>query len=363
MTIALTPEDRSKRPRPAVYLYRAAASYVHSFRLQQTAERSAKALFGDDAVTKILVSRSATAQAVTSSPGWAGALGQVAVEDSIAAITSTSAAAGLIQRGTKLNFDGRAELLVPGHLVDYTDAGGFVQEGHAVKVRNQRYGPGITLQPRKVMVIISFSREMAVSSNIETISRSLITEATSLILDRTLLGTQADDGTTPGGILQDATVLTPTAGGGTAALAGDVKALVGALVSIGAGRDPVFIANPQQAASIKLVASPLFDYPVLQSSALALGTLICVEASSFVSAFSAQPEFKADQHMAIIHMEDTSPTDITGGTPSPAVPVTSLWQKDSIALSMILRCSWGMRPAVKGDLIKTPVAIVNGATW
>jgi hypothetical protein len=309
------------------------------------------------------VLRGATTQATLTSPAWAQNLSQTVVLDSIAAITSVSAAAGLIARGMLLDFAGRAELLIPGHLVDYTDAGGWVQEGHAIKVRNQRYGPGVTLQPRKTMVITTYTREMAVSSNIEEYSQSLITEATALILDRTMFGTQADDGTTPGGILQNATVLTPVAGGGINALSGDIKQLIGALVNIGAGRDPVFIANPQQAALLKLLASPLFDYPVLQSSALPLGTLIIVEASSFVSAFNATPQFETGQQMAIVHMEADTPTDITGGSPSPAVPVASLWQKDAIGLRMILRGSWGMRPAVKGDLIKTPVAVVNGATW
>src|SRR5262249_48100049 len=117
----------------------------------------------------------------------------------------------------------------------------------------------------------------------------------------------------------------------------------------------------QQAATLKLVASPQFDYPVLQSSAIPKGTLIVVEAASFVSAFNATPQFQADQHMAI-HMEDTSPTDITGGTPSPAVPVNSLFQADNIGQPMTLRCGCSLR-ADTTDRNKAAVAYVTGATW
>jgi hypothetical protein len=140
------------------------------------------------------------------------------------------------------------------------------------------------------------------------------------------------------------------------ALAGDIKQLVGALVAAGAGRDPVFVCNPVQAATLKLLASPLFTYPVLQSSALALGTVVCVEASSFVSAFDPVPEFRAGEEMTV-HMEDTAPVDpIMGGT-----PVRSMFQVDSIALAMTLRTAWGLRTASVAG--KANIAFLNGATW
>jgi len=263
----------------------------------------------------------------------------------------------------KTSFDGGvSQIKIPGHLVDANDAGGFVAEGAPVRVRSLRFNSGVTLWPRKLMVITAYTREMVQSSNIEAVARALIAEATGLALDKALLGTQADDTVTPVGILHGATSFTPTAGGGLAALNGDVKNLVGGLVSLGAGRAPVFIANPQQAASLKLVASPKFDYPVLQSSSLALGTVICVEASSFVSAFDSVPEFTVYEHVAAVHMEDTSPTDITGGSPSPAVPVKSLWQADTISMRMILHCGWGMR-SVPTDASKVACTYTMGTTW
>src|SRR5262249_31659820 len=266
-------ESNIRKARPAVYLYRAAAAHVRSHSAKPTPTGAARELLGQDPVTDTIL-RSATTQATIGSPTWAGALARTSIDDSIAAITSVSAAAGLIARGMKLDFAGTAQIKIPGHLVDSTDAGGWVAEGAAIKVRNQRITAGATLQPRKLMVITTYTREMAASSNLEAISRSLITEATSLALDKAMFSTVADDGVTPGGILHNATSVSPTTGGGLTAMAGDIDKLIGALVNLGAGRDPVFITSPQQAAAIRLQASPLFTYPVLQSSALPLGTVI-----------------------------------------------------------------------------------------
>src|SRR5262249_27015917 len=229
-----------------------------------------------------------------------------------------------------------------------------VGEGGVKRVRAQRITAGPALTPHKLAVICMFTAEMANSSNIEAVSRALLSEASALALDKALFGTQADDGVTPGGILNGVTPITPTTGGGLTALNGDIKALVAALVAAGAGANPVLVTSAVQAATLKLMAGPKFDVPVLASSGIAAGTVIAVEPSSFVSAFGAAPEFEIST-ASVLHMEDTAPVDITGGTPSPAVPVKSMFQTDSMALKMTLRASWGMRAA--------HAAVINGATW
>jgi len=189
----LTEELRARTARPAVYLYRAAAAHVRGFANKTTAEAAARSLFGSDVVTDVIL-RAASSPATTGSSTWAGALAQTSIDDSISAITSQSAAAGLIQRGTKTSFGGAAQIKVPGHFVDASDAGGWVGEGQPVKVRAQRFTSGPTLVPRTMRLIVSFTNEMVRSSNIEAISRALITEATALLLDQAMFGTQADDG-------------------------------------------------------------------------------------------------------------------------------------------------------------------------
>jgi hypothetical protein len=143
--------------------------------------------------------------------------------------------------------------------------------------------------------------------------------------------------------------ITPTAGGGINALTGDLKALTGALVTAGAGAAPVLVTNPTQALTLKLLAGPKFDVPVLQSSSIAAGTVIMVEPTSFASAFDATPEF-AVAPAAALHMEDTNPVDVIAGSPT-----RSMFQVDSTALRMTLRAAFGMRAP--------HVAVVTGTTW
>ena len=201
--------------RPRDYLYRAAASHIRAHLTNGSAERVAKDMF-DDPVTPIVI-RAASSAATTGSPTWAGALAQQVVDDSILAIATLSAAAGLIQRGMKIDFARRASIRIPGRIMDASDAGSWTGEGKPIVMRTQRMTSGPTLQPHKLVVITSYTREMTEQSAIEAVSRALISEATALALDKALFGTQADDGITPGGILNGITPQTPTAGGGLAA--------------------------------------------------------------------------------------------------------------------------------------------------
>ena len=338
------------RKRPADYLFRAAAAHIFAHTTKSTATRAADALFGRDVVTNEIIRRAASTQATVASPGWAGALAQQAIEDAIMEIATLSAAAGLIQRGMKVDFAGRASIRVPGRIMDSTDAGAWIGEGAPIPVRNLRITSGPTLTPHKLLVIVGFTKEMTEQSAIEAIARALISEATALALDKTMFGNQADDGITPAGILNGVTPITPTAGGGVAAFNGDIKALVAALTAANAGAAPLLIMNPVQAVSLRAVASPLFNIPILEGTAIPVGTVIMVEPSSFVSAFDATPEFDVRDQLAI-HMDDTAPANpIMGGQ-----PVKSLWQVDSVALRMRLRAAFAMRAP--------HVAVVNGATW
>ncbi|TAI60690.1 hypothetical protein [Bradyrhizobium sp. Leo170] len=69
------------------------------------------------------------------------------------------------------------------------------------------------------------------------------------------------------------------------------------------------------------------------------------------------PRFEISDQ-ATLHMEDTNPQPIVGGADpgTPANPVRSLWQTDSLALRLILPVNWTLRrPGM--------VAWVQGVTW
>src|SRR5262249_14062159 len=345
-------ESTIKRARPSVYLFRAGAAHLRSVINHHTPEVCARELYGHDPVTAIVL-RASSSPATIGSSTWAGALAATRVDDTVMAISSLSAAAGLIQRGLKVDLGNFAQVKVPGRLLDANDAGSWVVEGQPARVRAQRITAGPALVPKKLVVLTTFSREMVDSSNIEAVSRALISEAAALALDAALFSTNAANGA-PAGILNGISAQTATPGGGLAALNGDMKLLTAALVAAGAGANPVLVVSPVQAMTLKILAGPRFDVPVLQSSSVAAGTVIVVAASSFVSCFGAVPDFEASSHVTL-HYEDTSPQDITGGTPSPAVPVRSAVQTATLALKMRLKASWGMRAP--------HVAYLTGATW
>jgi HK97 family phage major capsid protein len=310
-------------------------------------------LFGNDVVTDEIIRRAASAQAAVGTPSWASALAQQAIEDAVMQIATLSAAAGLIQRGMQVSFDRRASIRIPGRLLDANDAGQWVAEAGAIPVRDLRITSGPTLTPHKLLVIVAFTREMTEQSAIEAISCALISEATALSLDRTMFGNQAEDGITPGGLLNGVTPIAAAGRVGSVAdtAAEDVGKLIAALVANNARRDPVLVMNPAQATRLKLVAGPKFDTPILQSNSIPDGTIIAVESSSFVSAFGSTPEFEVADQIAI-HMESATPSDpIMSGQ-----PVRSLWQVDSIALRMRLRAAFAMRAAGH-------VQTIVGANW
>jgi pyruvate/2-oxoacid:ferredoxin oxidoreductase alpha subunit len=211
-------------------------------------------------------------------------------------------------------------------------------------------------------VISTFTRQIAEHSTpaIEGLIRNAMQEDTSVALDTILLDATAATTTRPGGLRAGVSATTATAGGGFAALVGDIKALVGALITSSSGniRNPVWIMNPIQAISIALTQNAggdfpfatdiqnnnLQGYPVIVSSTVTAGMLILVDAADYVSVEGDAPRFDVSDQ-ATLHMEDTTPLAIgTAGSPATvAAPTRSLWQTDSIGLRMLMDVNWSMR--------------------
>jgi hypothetical protein len=357
MTRPLVPEDagiRKTTRRPSVYLARAMSAHVRAHVEKITPLGASKKMYSGDPVTETLIRRAASSGATTTGSGWADSLATLTIDDTLMQIASVSAGAALIDRGLKLNFAHHASIRVPGRLVDETDAGSWTVEGSPVMVRAQRITPGPTLTPHKLICITSYSAEMIRQSNIEAVSRALLTESMSLALDAAIFSTAAA-GAAPAGILNNLTAQTPTTGGGVSAMATDIGNLMKALVAAHGGADPVLVMNPTQATTLSLMASPRFDIPILESTKLAPGTVILIEASSFVSAFDAVPEFQVSS-VGTLQYESSTPADIVSGTGTMAVPVKSLYQTESIGLQVKLRGSWAMRRT-------DHVQYIVGCTW
>src|SRR5262245_42316312 len=95
-------ESTIKHARPSVYLFRAGPAHLRSVINHHTPEVCARELYGHDPVTAIVL-RASSSPATIGSSTWAGALAATSVDDTVMAISSLSAAAGLIQRGLKVD--------------------------------------------------------------------------------------------------------------------------------------------------------------------------------------------------------------------------------------------------------------------
>lgn len=317
----------------------------------------------DDATKMVfdVITRAASAPADTTTSGWASQLVATSISEFMQLLMPASVYPSLSAKGLRLNFGRSGVISIPSRSATPTIAGSFVAQGAPIPVRQGAFG-SVTLTPKKMAVISTFTREIAEHSTpaIEGLIRNAIQEDTSVALDSVLLDATAASTTRPAGLRNGITVTTATAGGGFTALVGDLKALIGALITASNGniRQPVFIMNPVNALSVSLTQNAggdfpfkqeisqgqLQGYPLIQSSTVTAGMILLVDAADFVSVEGDAPRFDMSDQ-ATLHMEDTTPLAIgTAGSPNTvAAPVRSLYQTDSMALRMIMDVNWAMR--------------------
>jgi hypothetical protein len=342
--------------RPSIY--RAASAVLRSKASSKrgpdlSPEAAAQRLYGKDHGLDLML-RATSSPAELGTPGWAADLGRnVVYSQLIQKITALSAAASLMDVGLKVDLTGLGSITIPGRSFNPATAGAWVGEGQPIPHRAPVILPGPKLMPRKLAVITSYTSEMLMADSIEDFVTAAIKEAAAALLDQALFSTNADNGVTPGGILNGATTVTPTAATEPWAISTDIGALVEALAQAGGGLEPAIIAAPGQAAALRMWRQENF-YDIYASLALPAKTVVAVEKSSFVSGLDGIPRFETATG-ATLHYEDTTPKDIvSGGTP--ATPVKSLFQVDVVALRMVLFAAWGMRNPAH-------VAIMSGVSW
>lgn len=333
--------------------------------------------YGEDEHVKTMldvVTKAASAPATTTTTGWAAELVQTAVLDFMDALLPMSVYPKLRDAGGRFTFGRNGIVSIPSRNVGTSVAGSFVAQGSPIPVRQGAFN-STTLTPKKMAVITTFTREIAEHSTpaIEGVLRQAIQEDTSIAIDTILMDATAASSTRPAGLRNGVTGITATSGGGFAALVGDLKALVGALITSSGGnlRSPMFIMNPVQALSISMTQNAGGDfpfaagiergtiqgYPVIFSATVTAGTVFLVDAADFFSATGDEPRFDVSDQ-ATLHLEDTTPLAIgTAGTPNTvAAPVRSLWQTDTLALRAIYDMNWSMRRAGS-------VAYTTSVTW
>jgi HK97 family phage major capsid protein/HK97 family phage prohead protease len=354
-----------KELKPYDHLFRSAtAAFVARCKQQNPIEAFVKC-YGEDRVTRgvlDIVTRAASAPALTTTTGWALELATTGFLGMIDTLMPDSVYPKLSNRGPRFTFGQYGTISIPARSTATTIAGSFVGQGNPIPVRQGGF-TATTLTPKKMAVISTFSREMAEHSSpqIEPVIRQAIVEDTSVAIDAILLDNVAATAIRPAGLRAGVAAITATTGGGLNALVGDIKALVGALTTSTNGhlRDPVWIMNPAQVISIglqtnaqgmfifqeQIAAGRFMGYPLITSTTVTAGMVILVDAADFFSATGDAPMF-AVSDQATLHMEDTNPLPIATGAQGSGVlatPTRSLWQTDSIGIRMVMDLNWALR--------------------
>lgn len=318
--------------------------------------------------TAIMVRADQTIGTTTVS-GWASEIVQTAYAGFLDALMPYSIYPALRARGIGLSFDGVGTVSIPSRTAGGA-GGGFVAEGAPIRV-GRITTAATTMTPKKLGVIVPFSRELAKRSTpaIEALVRQAILEDTGVILDSALIDATAASAARPAGLLNGVSAVATGYGGGDyQAVVADLKALLAPFYGANAGDNITVLMNPAQGLALSMMpgpgaagefgwAEPLTDrLNIIESTNVPAGRLIALRNSDFATALGDAPEFDVSEQ-ATVHMEDTTPLEIVSGTgPTTADPVRSFFQTATIGVRMLMDVSWKMR---RSGMVQW----IDGTSW
>lgn len=384
-------------------LFKYAAAKVKAFATKSDVREVIEAEYGKRDDVKAVaehMTKTAVAPAATTTVGWAAELVQTDVRGFLETLRTTSVAAALALRSTRLDFGGYNSITVPRRnpLGATLTEPSWVGEGSAIPLTQFSFG-STTINRYKLAAITTMTREIADRSmpSIEGLLRSALSEAYSDVLDSAFLSNAAMVANVrPAGLLNGVTPKAGTAGGGEAAVITDIKALLKDFETNRTGSRPVLIMNSSDRVSLSMMTSPMSEFlfrdelaggrllglEVVSSANVPAGNIIMVDGDSLVTAFDA-PMFDVSDVATVseANADGTAPTQagdaIGGGALGTAgeviqgggIPVSgaagasttgytarSLWQTYSLGIRMVAPTSWSMvRP--------NSVGAVNTITW
>lgn len=106
-----------------------------------------------------------------------------------------------------------------------------------------------------------------------------------------------------------------------------------------------------------MLAGPLFDYRIFETTGLAGSTVVAVQPAAIATGFTGAPTVEIAKH-AVAHFDDTTPLAIsTPSAPNTVAAVSrSAWQQDLLFLKVRLNGAWGV---VKPGAVQ----VVNSVSW
>ena len=350
-------QNRDRKPialdRPASLVARAAACHLLAKTARSDPERIARQHFAADRdLAHLIQLKAGVSPAMTEVTTWAAELVGTVVADIATNLLPASALTQLrAASGQPYAFVEGGVVKVPIH--SPIASGAFVAEGNAIPL-GALILSATTLPPKKAASIIAVTKELLAGSplNVEISLQTLLAQDLGLMIDGVLLSNAAATAAAPAGLLAGVTPLTPTAGGGSGAMLGDVKKL---LAAVAPALKPVMIVSSGQAATIGILEPPI-GVPTIVAPYLAADQVVMIDAAAFASALGV-PDFNINENPTV-HME-TVPLPIATGAQGSGVlatPTSSLWQTACVGMRTLIDCNWALRRA-------GAVATITGVTW
>jgi len=371
------PAMPKRKLEPSDHQFRALAAWTksqasHEQDIGQTLRTMYPGAHNSNEITGMVL-RAAVNPANTTVATWAAELIQTDTMPFMDRLIADSIYLQLASMGVRYTFGNAGVLKIPVRANTPNLAGNWTAEGGAKPVKRASFTT-VSLSPNKLSVISTFTEEMATYSaqSIEQIIRQAMSDDTSMALDGYLIDNVAfAAGIRPAGLLNGVTPITASAATpATAAMVADLKALIGAIIAAGGGRNIAIIVNPAQALSLGFAqtttgdflfedrqeAGSKFGVRFIVSASVPAGRVIAVDAADFATANGDAPRFAVSTD-ATLHEEDTTPLALVTGAQGSGVvasPMRSLFQTDAVAVRMSLYVSWVMRRA---GMVQTIAAV------
>jgi hypothetical protein len=236
----------------------------------------------------------------------------------------------------------------------------FIAEGQPAPALEWTFAKAVLGPTRKILVLAAVSGELDQASpeTASAIIGRVLSDATNTSVDRIAFDANAADATRPAGLLFGVTPIAASAATDPwAAMNEDLANLVEEIGA--AGVDPseaIFVMRPRGSMLLSLRAGPQFDNRVFMSIGLAQKTVIAIAPAGVASGYQGPPVIETGRE-ALLHFEDTAPTDIsTPGTPNAvAAPAKSLYQTDLIGIRVKANAAWCAAPGA--------VSVVESVNW
>jgi len=321
----------------------------------ETAEAVLQRTYSGCMATDAYLKKTASTPAMTTVATWAAELVATSVLDFMATEMPASAFAQLSARALTVTLQpGTGSIKVPSRQSPLTLAGAWVGEGNAKPVASTLLS-SVTVTPFKLAAISLFSEEMLLSTAIEQLVRQALARDLTGLLDTSLLDSVAVSAIRPAGLFNGVTPITASAATpATAAATADLKALAAAVRTGHPDARVAFIMNPAQSLSLGF-AQPQLPADVITSGYMPVNSVAAVDADA-IAMLVGQPQFKLSRDAAV-HAE-TVPLALGTGTQGSgvlAVPLSSMYQTDTVAIRSVLRTGWAKTRSGAAQIINTVI--------